>query len=414
LLFGSFQLGFCERTISEFLSLGLESFLEGNYPQALEYFKGAQELNPNDPVVQQAIERTQRKQNEEKEFQKERERTLIQIGKEYAQNKDWVKAIDIFKTILNDNPHSEKAQYHLQAVKKELEDLIQNEEAPTTRKAYWEGALAYWNEAWSKAISHWEDVLIFEPTNRRATFFISHARQKLRNQAIGERIKFHYRKGRDFYDLQQFEVAIQSWQEVLNLNPDHAGAKGWIEKAKNEQTLYEKEKGKEKIQKLVEAGIDLYTQERYSKSMQKWKAILVLDPAHKTAQTYLKKCQAAIRTATSRRATSKPVHSSPSKRGHYTKGLEYLKSGDYSEAITQFEMALKRDPSHVEAAKALQKTRRSQNELAEKHYKEGLILYSQGNFSGAIKQWQIVLKTDPDHSKARRALIKVQIESGSE
>lgn len=49
---------------------------------------------------------------------------------------------------------------------------------------------------------------------------------------------------------------------------------------------------------------------------------------------------------------------------------------------------------------------------AEKKYNEGLILYAQGKLSGAARMWEIALRFNPGHDKARQAFDRVQQELG--
>lgn len=47
---------------------------------------------------------------------------------------------------------------------------------------------------------------------------------------------------------------------------------------------------------------------------------------------------------------------------------------------------------------------------ADKRYNEGLVLYAQGKRADAARLWEIALRLDPDHAKARKALDKVREE----
>jgi len=47
-------------------------------------------------------------------------------------------------------------------------------------------------------------------------------------------------------------------------------------------------------------------------------------------------------------------------------------------------------------------------EGAEKRYKEGLVFYAQGKLFDATRSWEIALRLNPNHEKARKALERVK------
>jgi len=80
--------------------------------------------------------------------------------------------------------------------------------------------------------------------------------------------------------------------------------------------------------------------------------------------------------------------------GHYNRGLEYFKAGNYSTAASDFTAALKLDSNHAEARHALCVTC---NNLGVEYAERKV-------FDRAITYFKLVLKLSPDDAGAKRNL----------
>ncbi len=201
---------------------------------------------------------------------------------------------------------------------------------------------------------------------------------------------------------------------------------------------------RETVEKRYFRGIDYYAEGQFNKAIKEWRQVLRLDPKHRGAKEYLKKAKDKIARANSRKGRKKGRTKSPREEKievYYRQGINYYLAGEFKEAIGQWEEVLKMEPSHNGAkgyiAKAKERLKISgegigysgyeeeieeyikeleesgtidKEELITMHYQDGLVAYAHGDLSQAMKEWQIVLKLDPGHKKARRAVIKLQAE----
>jgi tetratricopeptide (TPR) repeat protein len=103
----------------------------------------------------------------------------------------------------------------------------------------------------------------------------------------------------------------------------------------------------------------------------------------------------------------------------YNKGIEYYMEGKYNLAIGQWEKALILEPGYKRASQYIQKTQEKLKEMAKaeraqergreitQHYKNGCNLYQAGNMKGAMKEFQAVLRLNPNHKGAQEYLAKI-------
>jgi len=91
---------------------------------------------------------------------------------------------------------------------------------------------------------------------------------------------------------------------------------------------------------------------------------------------------------------------------YWEQGFSYYRTGEYEEAIVEFEKILKLDPGHTEArqlvieleAKIQEKTRPRKIEDIEesrRHHEKALSAYLQGRLEEAVREWEEALKFDP-------------------
>jgi tetratricopeptide (TPR) repeat protein len=89
-------------------------------------------------------------------------------------------------------------------------------------------------------------------------------------------------------------------------------------------------------------------------------------------------------------------------------GIQLYKEKDYHSAIAFFENFLTKYPNHSKAIDWLEKIKKEKNEKAQKFYEDGLILYTQEDRTGAVREWQKALELNPDHERAKKALEKIK------
>jgi len=450
----------------EYFKQGLADYEAGNYRAAMENFSEALFLDPTNKQARDYLEKAGRKFMQEIEIKKEYERKEIlgraqsiiaerkekvKRGIKHYKQGELLKAGEEFNAVLEIEPEHKKAKKYLELIGKRLEDIVNKGEFKTIDELYYaQGTIFYINGEWGKAISQWRNAVKIGSSKKELSKFIKIAEKREQEEEALERAEVLYRDIMAHYDEGKIDEAIKMLEEAIKLNPEHKKAREFLARAKERLAAIRKEeeagRRRESIDKHYFQGIDYYAEGQFKKAIKEWEAVLMLDPAHSGAKEYLEKARDKIASANSRREKRQGTARRAKEEKvevYYRQGINYYLAGKFKDAIGQWEEVLKIEPSHNSAkeyiAKAKERLKISEEEIGysayeeeieeyikelgktgaideEKeeliamHYQDGLVAYAHGDLSQATKEWRIVLKLDPEHKKARRALIKLQAE----
>lgn len=454
----------------KYFKQGLADYEAGNYKSAMENFSEALFLDSNNKEAKDYLEKAGRKFLEEVEARRESERREIlkraktviaerkkkvkesyDKGIKHYKRGEFLRAGEAFNAALEIEPEHKEAKKYLELIEKRLQDIVNKGEFKSVGELYYaQGIIFYIKGEWGKAISQWENALKIYRSNKEISEFIKIARKRRQEEEAFEKAEVLYRDGLAQYNKGKIDEAIKQLKEVLKFNPQHRKAQELLAKVRDKVDEIKKEEEARKLRETVEKryfkGIDYYAEGQFNKAIKEWKEVLKIDPKHAGAKEYLKKARDKIARANSRGKGNKGTARSAKEEKievYYRQGVNYYLAGEFKEAIRQWEEVLKMEPSHngargyiakakerlkiegegvgysdyqeeiEEYVKDLEKTGTTdeeKEELVAMHYQDGLVAYAHGDLSQAMKEWQIVLKLDPDHKKARRAIIKLQAE----
>jgi tetratricopeptide (TPR) repeat protein len=454
----------------EYFQQGLAEYESGNYKSAMENFSEALYLDPTNKRAKHYLEKAGNKFLEEVETKREAERReilrkaqdiivernrkvkeLYESGVRHYNQGELLRASIKFNETLEIEPEHKEAKKYLELIGKKLQDIVNKGEFKTVSELYYaQGAVFYINGEWGNAISQWKNALKLDPSNTELSEFIKIAERKREQEEAFEKAEVLYRNGLAHYNEGKIKEAIIELEEAIKLNPHHTRAQDCLVGAREKVATVSKEEEEKRRREIIEKhyfqGIDYYAEGKYNKAIEEWDEVLRIDPEHKGAREYIDKARDKIASANSRREKERVTTRKPEEEKievYYKQGINYYLAGEFKEAIKQWEEVLKMEPAHKGAieyiAKAKERlkiseegigysayeeeadeyvrelektgtTDKEKEELIATHYQDGLVAYAHGDLSQAMKEWQIVLKLDPEHKKARRALIKLQAE----
>jgi tetratricopeptide (TPR) repeat protein len=145
-------------------------------------------------------------------------------GTQALDHNDYQEAIREFELILEFDPEHKQAKYKLDLARKKLSEEI-DEAKERAQSAKQNGDKLEEAEAWRA-------VLVLDPSSPTAREAFKEARSKSRKE-IGEL----YKQGVTAYAQGRYSDAVQIWNEVLDLDPEHAKAKESIAKAREKIKL---------------------------------------------------------------------------------------------------------------------------------------------------------------------------------
>ncbi|MBI4396127.1 MAG: hypothetical protein HY548_03460 [Elusimicrobia bacterium] len=396
---------------SELMEQALEAFLEERFEDAATYFQKALEMDPRNETAKQGIKSAERQLKLKVERERAQERPALKSAQEAIRRGDWVDAHDRLRSVLRRVPNHPDASKLSESVRKRAEALHEKARPNTSDWFFSKGVLAYLDGDWYKAAQVWEQVYAFDPDKIFLVAKIDKAKRRLEEQQREERIGFYKTLGWENIKKRDFEGSIQAWQELLKILPNNAEALEGLRQAQDGAIRDSERRRAEDVQNLTEKAMNAYVEQEYAESVKLWKKVQELDPGSTLPGEYLQRIQLRGRGSSGYSYGSSYSSGSSSPSSGYQRALGFAKEEKYNEAIEHLERYISRNPGDNVAKDSLQDIRNKQKVQAEKLYKDGLVAYSQGNVSEAIKVWQSVLRVDPDYQKARQALIKALAEN---
>ena len=147
----------------------------------------------------------------------------MRSGKRALEESRYHKAIKDFNSVLKLDGGNKEAR----SLSREARRTLDKEVAPLLKSA--EAALEGGDE--KAAALDLNRVLGRDPDNRRAKSIMERLDRAASREALKKEITKHYLRGIELYTSGKFTAAIESWEKVLDLDPDHVKAKINIEKA---------------------------------------------------------------------------------------------------------------------------------------------------------------------------------------
>lgn len=412
-----------EASVQELTDSGFESFGNGDYTSAVRYFEQVLARDPNNDVAKLALERSKKELSTQKKQEKKEERKSsgenLTQGTRLYQTGDVTAAIDSFREILATDPKNKKAQKSLNDIRTKTEEKLGNETKDTPQWNLDQGTLAYLDGDWSRAFDFFQEARRLEPDNEMTQEASERAQEKLLTMVQEEQLGFYRESAKAFYDQGLYQQALTSWQRVMEMRPEDSEARNGIKQSDEALARLQNKVRSEDVILMIEKALSLYASRKWQESLREWERIQKTDPSVESAREYIVKIKGKLAELAKATAQIKAPSTAPWRAARKPTAVTVLPptltstEENFPEAIRNMEIILKKDPSNIKVAQALEKAKSRQKELADKYYKDGLISYSQGKLPDAIRQWQIVLRIDPDHAKARQAILKAQAESGT-
>ncbi len=290
---------------------GRQALQSGEFGAAVDRFSRALAIAPDDPELQA----WERKAREVQEAVRRSEAALI-AGK-------YDVATHAIETALNEVPNSPALERRLREVQ--------------VQRYVDQGETAFASGDYEAALDVFERVLRVDPEREDVIRLIGETRQRLNQvrqvEPILEEGEMALRRG-------DYDIAIQRFEEVLNINPNnHRAVEGLTQARRRKKQTQARE-----IERRISQARQALAEGNYEDAIELLERVRTLDPDHAEAQ-------AVLAQATNARDASQVVE-----RLINESRLE-LRLGDYEAAVDLLEDALSRVPNHPEAQKLLNEAR---------------------------------------------------------
>ncbi len=372
---------------------GLNYYIQREFKKAAEEWKKILDRNPTHARAKIYMEKAFLKYNAmEINFYK---------GLDKFNQEKYAEAIPFFKKTLMINPRHKKAIYYLELCYKLLQKKINKKEvAKETKK---EADKYLQEEEFTKAVALYKITILLNPDDEDAKLKLLETEKKLEIANRKLELNLHLQAAREYHQKEKYLLAIQEWSKALIIDPKNKEAK---EGLKLDKKLLAEQQRKEKINSLISKGIDQFINMKFTEAKETFLQVLSLDKNNPTAKKYLKKIE-------------KELQKEKEKELMIAEALKHLKLAKfyynkkrYNDALNEVNITLEVLPDNKEAQELkkkillqLQKLKeleiKKNQLLAEKLLQEGIKNYKLGEYNLAIDNFNEVLKIDKDNIYAK-------------
>ena len=204
------------------------------------------------------------------------------------------------KPTLRKEKKTEMAATDKQIIKKEK---AKKDDAKKIEKLYKKSLNYYRKKKYARALAEFQKVAAASGGYKDTDAYILRAGENMKKEAElreakkaakkeksktgkmpAEEIEKYYKEGQRFYDKSEFDKALESFQIVLDDNPNYKRASNWKASAEN---------GIKK--KYYSEAINAYDSGDYKRAKEFFEKILAVDPSHARSKAMVQKCEEKMR-----------------------------------------------------------------------------------------------------------------------
>ncbi len=324
------------------ITLGDENVIQIKYTDAIQNFKSALKVRPNDPVgvtklanAQQLLAMAGDKLKQEAEFKR-----LMAAGDAEVQQTKYTEAITSFKSALNIKPGDATALARIS----EAEKLLAMAGEKAKQEAEFNRLIAAGDAEvqqtkYPQAITSFKSALNIKPGDAKALARISEVEKLL--AMAGEKAKqeaeFKRLMAAGDAEVQQtkYTEAITSFKSALNIKPGDATALARISEAEKLLAMVgEKAKQEAEFNRLMAAGDAEVQQTKYTEAITSFKLALNIKPGDATALARISEAEKLLAMAGEKAKQEAEFNRL------MAAGDAEVQQTKYPEAITSFKLAL--------------------------------------------------------------------------
>ena len=236
--------------------------------------------------------------------------------------------------------------------------------------------------AWKSALALYEEILNIQPDHARALSKMAEIKKRI--EASANR---YFSRGLAAYNSGELARAERNFRSALSVQPSHSSARRYLQKIVSSTT--------DKAASFVERAQQSFEQGDWQGAIAIADSALEINPkAEKAAQ---------IKSESLKRIEAEKLLASA--RDHYT-------SGQYLEAMEELDQALKTGPENPAAQALLHDCQQKLYDRVDDYFSRGIELYTEERYQEAIRMWDIVLRINPYHKGAldyqKRAQERIQ------
>lgn len=336
----------------------------------------------------------------------------------YNQQK-YGEALDLFDEVLSLNPDEPTSKEYKAKILAYYDSLKQQEMFRNQLDGFYsQGVVSYNARNYQKSRDNFMNVFSLDSNYREVKKYLSLIQDRLNEERVRklkeqqDKILEHLNSGITFYQVGEYKNAIFELSKCLELDPENAYAKEYLDKAK--EVLFSKSQEEldddspyyEIVMKLYMDAVAYFNKQAYKESMDYLEKILLLFPNNKLSRDLLVKNTLML----------EPEKAEAFLQGHFDTGVSLYNNKDYANAKKSFTLVQSIRQGYKNVEEYLERIEEKLNppavviplETLRQAYEKGLVYYSEGKIDLAKKEWEKVLQDNSERNIYRvRAILNL-------
>lgn len=374
------------------MAQGDAALQNGDLTAARNFYEQARDLNPESDLIREKLENLRIRERREALAASEGSgagdaqdtyQALLMEGNALMAQNEYQKAKDKYEQARSMTDENDEAIRRLREAEARLKEeeaaralanqrehdaKVQQQREEEARKLVERGNRHLEERNYKKAIATFEQAMAMDENNQEAQTRLEEAirqEEAVVAQALQERKERELEQaGSKAMEQGRYEEAIEQYQALLQVNPEHPKAEEWIERAEQAIVQTDNEiRTQAKILELAREGDEALKESNYERAIVRYQAALELQPDSKALKEKLAEAE-QMRTRTLNDQQKMQEFNEFMQQGNTA-----FSGGDYDQAVASFEQALKLFPGNKEVAEKL-KTAKEQRLLAQEEQKD--------------------------------------------
>jgi tetratricopeptide (TPR) repeat protein len=209
-------------------------------------------------------------------------------------------------------------------------------------------------------------------------------------------VERHVQAARQFFEASDYFSSLSEWQQVLAWDADNVEAHQAIREIADTLNRLQEARNVDAAtrvasQELFDVGIRYYTEKRYPEAIASWERVLEIDPDHALSRDYIERAAAEVRSLL---------------KTHSGRAGRLIRAGDYTGALNEYHVALRYDPQNLDVLRGI---KRVQNMIrSNEAFREGLTHYLNEDFESAAASFRRAIELNPGNAMVRDYLAAVE------
>lgn len=373
--------------IADFYAQGKDSLQKEDWESAIKSLHTVLSLDPEHEEASQLLAQAEEGLARAKEVE-----SLYQRGFEHLSEEKWSEAIKVLRQLLETEPAYRDAE----------ELLTQAETGLQLATLYANAAAASLRSEQQEAIENLKELLAIDPHYEDASQLLARLEQDLLGEQDEkerlERIADLYALSKECLEAENWEVVIETLQQVLQIDPKHEKASALLAQAQDAQARAQE------VSSLYEQALSSSREKSWADVITALTQLLELEPEHEEATQLLAQAQQELNKEQLEKARLERLEEV------YQQAEESLRDERWSEAVERLQEIVSSEPQYREAAVLLAQAQRAleTQERLEALYQGGAEALEAEDWPAAIAKFQQILQIDPEHEEVSALLAQGQ------